>query len=120
MAFDHKKVVGFFVGVPLLYAGAFKLILIGSAPSKATEAAGVIVGTARIRTPSAVEGAVEGSVAMPRVEDSEACTAAAVVEVGTPMVAVMITLAAATSMVTSDVSTPAAIATLCCKLEVSS
>ena len=87
--------------------------------SPPVESAIVIVGTARIRTPSAVEGAVEGSVAMPRVEDSEACTAAAVVEAGTPMVAVMITLAAATSMVTSDLSTPAAVAILACRSEVS-
>ena len=87
--------------------------------SPPVESAIVIVGTARIRTPSAVEGAVEGSAAMPRVEDSEACTAAAVVEAGTPMVAVMITLAAATLIVPSDLSTPAAAATACCRLEVS-
>ena len=87
--------------------------------SPPVESAIVIVGTARIRTPSAVEGAVEGSVAMPRVEDSEACTAAAVVEAGTPMVAVMITLAAATSMVTSDLSTPATFATFSCKIDLS-
>ena len=80
----------------------------------------VIVGTVRTVTPSAVEGAAEDSAAMPRVEDSEACTAAAVVEASTAMVAVMITLAADTSMVTSDVSTPAAVATFCCRLEVSS
>jgi len=80
----------------------------------------VMVGTVRTVTPSAVEGAVEGTAAMPRLEDSEACTAAAVVEGGTAMVAVMITLAADTSMVTRDVPTPAAMATFCCKLEVSS
>ena len=94
----------------------------GAPPSASplAEPAIVIVGTVRIVTPSAVEGVVEGSAAMPRVEDSEACTAAAVVEASTAMVAVMITLAADTSMVTSDVSTPAAVATFCCRLEVSS
>ena len=93
----------------------------GAPPSASppAEPAIVIVGTVRIVTPSAVEGAVEGSAAMPRVEDREACTAVAVVEAGTAMVAVMITLAADTSMVTSDVSTPAAMATFCCKLEMS-
>eukprot|EP00964_Phaeocystis_antarctica_P072483 scaffold44336_cov24-Phaeocystis_antarctica.AAC.1 len=35
------------------------------------------------------------------------------------MVAVMSTLPAVTAMVTSDLSTPAAVATPCCKLEVS-
>ena len=63
--------------------------------------------------------AAEASAAVPSVEESEACTAAAVVEAGTAMLAVMITLAAATLIVTSDLSTPAAAATLCCKLEVS-
>ena len=75
-----------------------------------------MVGASSTVMPSAAEA----SAAVPRVEESEARTASAVMEAGTPMVAVMITLAAATSMVTSDVSTPAAIATLCCKLEVSS
>ena len=88
--------------------------------SPPAESAIVIVGTVRTVTPSAVEGAVEDSAAMPRVVDSEACTIEAVVEAGTAMVAVMITLAADTSMVTSDVSTPAAVATFCCRLEVSS
>ena len=53
----------------------------------------------------------EASAAVPRVEESEVCTSAAVAEVGTAMVAVMRTLAAATSTVTSDASTPAASAT---------
>ena len=63
--------------------------------------------------------AAEAAVAVPRVEDSKVCTAAAVVEAGTAMVAVMITLAAAKLIVTWDLSTPAAVAILCCKLEVS-
>ena len=62
---------------------------------------------------------VEAAAAVPRVEASEACTVAAVVKAGTAMVAVMITLPAATLIVTSDTSTPAAVAPLRCKLEVS-
>ena len=102
--------------------GGQKGVEVGAPPtaSPPAESAIVIVGTVRTVTPSAVEGAAEDSAAMPRVEDSEACTAAAVVEASTAMVAVMITLAADTSMVTSDVSTPAAVATFCCRLEVSS
>eukprot|EP00964_Phaeocystis_antarctica_P056075 scaffold33051_cov69-Phaeocystis_antarctica.AAC.2 len=73
-----------------------------------------MVGATSTVTPSAAVAAA----AVPRVEASDACTAAAVVEAGTAMVAVMITLAAATLTVTSDVSTPAAVATFCCKLEV--
>ena len=63
--------------------------------------------------------AAEAAAAVPRVVVSEVCTAAAVEEAGTAMVAVMITLAAVTSMVTSDLSTPAAVATACRRLEVS-
>ena len=51
--------------------------------------------------------AVEAVAAVPRVEVSDFCTAAAVVNAGTAMVAVMITEAAATLIVTSDASTPA-------------
>ena len=68
---------------------------------------------ASIVMPSAVEAAA----AVPRVELSEVCTAAAVVEAGTAMVAVMSTLPAVTTMVTSDSSTPAAVAIPCRKLE---
>eukprot|EP00964_Phaeocystis_antarctica_P113380 scaffold77420_cov63-Phaeocystis_antarctica.AAC.5 len=64
--------------------------------------------------------AAEASAAVPRVEESEVCTASAVVEAGTAMVAVMRTLAAATRIVTSDLSTPAASATFCCQLDLSS
>ena len=56
---------------------------------------------------------------VPRLEESEVCTWSAVMEAGTAMVAVMRTLAAVTSIVTSDLSTPAVVAIFCCKLEVS-
>ena len=74
-----------------------------------------IVGSDSTTIPSAAEAAS----ATPRVEESEVSTTAAVVEVGTAMVAVMRTLAAATRIVTSDESTPAAAATFCCKLDLS-
>ena len=70
---------------------------------------------ASILMPSAVEAAA----AVPRVELSEVCTAAAVVEAGTAMVVVMSTLPAVTRRGTSDSSTPAAAAMRCRKLEVS-
>jgi hypothetical protein len=76
----------------------------------------VTVGGVRTVMPRTSEAAV---VVVPRVEAREACTVVAVVEAGREMVAVMRTLAAATAMVTSDVSTPAAAATACCRLEVS-
>ena len=50
---------------------------------------------------------------------SEVSTVAAGVAAGTAMAAVIITLAAATSIVTTDLWTPAAVAMSCCKLEVS-
>ena len=53
------------------------------------------------------------------VAASEVSTVAAGVAAGTAMAAVMITLAAATLIVTRDVWTPAAEAMACCKLEVS-
>ena len=55
---------------------------------------------------------------VPRLEETVLCTAAAVVVAGTAMVAVMITEAGATLMVTSDASTPAALAIVCRRLEV--
>ena len=55
------------------------------------------------------------SLVVPRVEESEVCTWSAVFEAGTAILAVMSTLAAATQIVTSDVSTPAALATFCCQ-----
>ena len=76
----------------------------------------VTVGGVRTAMPRAAEAAV---VVVPRVEAREACTVVAVVEAGREMVAVMRTLAAATAMVTSDLSTPAAVAIFCCRLEVS-
>ena len=74
-----------------------------------------IVGTASTATPSSVEAAS----AVPSVEASEVCSASAVVEAGTMMVAVMRTLAAVTLIVTSDLSTPATFATFSCKLDLS-
>ena len=73
------------------------------------------VGTASTLTPSAVEA----SAVVPRAEASEACTVVAVVEAGTAIMAVISTEAAVTVMETSDLSTPAAVATFCCKPEVS-
>ena len=75
----------------------------------------VIVGTAS----TVISSAIEASAAVPRVEESEVCTAAAVVEAGTAMVAVMSTLPAVMAILTSDLSTPAAVAKPCCKREVS-
>ena len=74
-----------------------------------------MVGTSSIVRPSAAEAAA----AVPRVEASEVCTSSADIEAGTAMVAVMRTLAAVTLIVTSDLSTPAASATHCCKLNLS-
>ena len=75
-----------------------------------------MVGTDSTVTPSAAEAAA----AVPKLEESEfTIRVAAVLEAGTAMVAVMITLAAATRIVTSDLSTLAAVATACCRLEVS-
>ena len=62
---------------------------------------------------------IEAASAVPRAEESEVCTSSAVMEAGTAMIAVMITLPAVTAMVTSDWSTPAAVATCCCKREMS-
>ena len=75
----------------------------------------VMLGISSTVTPSAVEAAS----AVPRLEESEVCSTSAVVEAGTAIVAVMRTLAAVTRIVTSDLSTPAALATFCCKLETS-
>jgi hypothetical protein len=63
----------------------------------------------------------EAEAAVPRRDESEVCTAAAVVEAGTAMVAVMSTLLAetATSMVTAEASTPAAEAIEPCREAVS-
>ena len=69
-------------------------------------------------TPSAREA----SEAVERLEESEFCTAAAVMEVGTARLAVItarLALAAATLITTSDLSMPATAAKFCCKLEVS-
>ena len=75
----------------------------------------VMVGTASTVMPSAALAAA----VVPRLEETVLCTAAAVVVAGTAMVAVMITEAACTLMVTSEASTPAAVAIFCRRLEVS-
>ena len=49
----------------------------------------------------------EAAAAVERATESEACTAVEVVEAGTAMVAVMSTLAAATSTLIAEASTPA-------------
>ena len=91
-------------------------------PSLASDAGGgdassttLMVGALSTGMPSWAEAAA----AVPRLEESAVCTAAAVVEAGTAMVAVMSTLAAATRMETNRTSTPAASAMTRCKLEVS-
>eukprot|EP00964_Phaeocystis_antarctica_P022060 scaffold12241_cov36-Phaeocystis_antarctica.AAC.1 len=63
--------------------------------------------------------AAEAAAGEPMVAVSEVSTVAAGVAAGTAMTAVMITLAAATLIVTSDLWTPAPVAMPCCKLEVS-
>ena len=50
-----------------------------------------------------------------RAVSSEVFTAVALVETGTAMVAVIITLPGAKAIVTNDLSTPAALAISCCK-----
>ena len=71
----------------------------------------VMEGSVTILMPSALEARA----GVPSLEESMSCTAVAVVEAGTAMFAVMITLPAATSTVTSDLSTPAALAKFCFK-----
>ena len=75
----------------------------------------VMEGVSTIVMPSAMEAVA----VVPRVEAREVCIAAAVVDSGTAIVAEIITLPGAMAMVTSAVSTPAAVATLRCTLEVS-
>ena len=75
----------------------------------------VMVGTSSTVMPSTAEA----SAAVPNLEVSEVRIASTVMEAGMAMVAVMSTLAAATRITTSDLSTPAAVATFCCKLDLS-
>ena len=63
--------------------------------------------------------AAAATAVVPRLEETVLCTAAAVVLAGTAMVAVMITEADVTLMVTREASTPAAVAIFCRRLEVS-
>ena len=66
-------------------------------------AAMAIVGSDSTAMPSKAEA----EATLPRLEESEACTAAAVVEVGTVRVAVMNTLAAAKERETDEAPRPA-------------
>jgi hypothetical protein len=61
----------------------------------------------------------EAAAGVPTLLVSEVSTVPAEVAAGTAMAAVMITLAAATLIVTSDAWTPVAVAMSCCKLVVS-
>jgi len=90
---------------------------VGSGGAKLVESVTVLVmvGTASTVMPSAALA----TAAVPRLEETVLCTAATVVVAGTAMVAVMITEAAVTLMVTSDASTPAAVAIFCRRPEVS-
>ena len=75
----------------------------------------VMVGSASTVMPSAAEAVA----ALPSVEESKVCTSSAVVEAGTTIVAVIITLAAATRMDTEAASTPALAAIEVWRAEVS-
>ena len=61
----------------------------------------------------------EAAILVPRVEYTEVRTAGQESEAMIAIFAVMITLPATKLIVTWDLSTPAAVAILCCKLEVS-
>ena len=88
--------------------------LLPSLPSDASSTT-LMVGVLSTAMPSAAEAAT----AVPRLEESAACTTDAVVEAGTVMMALMSTLAAATRIETNQTSTPAASAMIRCKSEVS-
>ena len=62
---------------------------------------------------------LEAAVSVPRAKDSLVSTAERDLGSRTAVVAVMITLPAAKLIVTWELSTPAAVAIFCCKLEVS-
>ena len=62
---------------------------------------------------------VEAASAVSKWEANELCILSAVMEAGTTMVAVMLTLAAVTLIATNDSSTRAALATFCRKLDLS-
>ena len=66
-----------------------------------------------------IPSAMDAAAAVPRREESVVCNASAVVEAGTLIVAVIITLAAATRMDTAEESTPALTATEARRVEVS-
>ena len=66
-----------------------------------------------------ISSCLDAASAEGRLVEMDSCTDTAVMTAGTAMVAVMITLAAATLIVMSDLSTPAAVAIFCCKFDVS-
>ena len=74
-----------------------------------------MVGELSTGMPSALEAVS----AVARLLERSACTADAVVEAGTAIMAVMSTLAAVTLMVTNDASTLASCAIVFCRVEVS-
>eukprot|EP00964_Phaeocystis_antarctica_P160339 scaffold131867_cov48-Phaeocystis_antarctica.AAC.1 len=78
-------------------------VAVSSPPVGVVAVDSVMLGTDSTVMPSAAEAAA----AVPRLEESEVCSAAGVVEAGTAIVAVMITLAAATRRDTEAASTPA-------------
>jgi len=85
------------------------------------ESGAMVDTTSMVGTFSTVmPNAVEADSAVPRLEESDFRIASTVMEAGMVMVAVMSTLAAATSTLTSDLSTPTALAIFCCKLDLRS
>jgi len=95
-------------------------ILSSDDESDAMLGSGALASTAMVGSDSTVmPSTAEASAAVPNLEVSEVRIASTVREAGMAMVAVMSTLAAATRITTSDLSTPAAVATFCCKLDLS-
>lgn len=87
---------------------------------EASGGATATVGALTTTTTSSAElSSAEAAAAVPRRAASEARTAEAAVEGGTPMVAVMITLPSSMRIETSDGATPATAATRRRRLEVS-
>eukprot|EP00964_Phaeocystis_antarctica_P110805 scaffold75148_cov61-Phaeocystis_antarctica.AAC.2 len=95
-------------------------ILSSDDESDAMLGSGAIASTAMVGSDSTVmPSTAEASAAVPNLEVTEVRIASTVMEAGMAMVAVMSTLAAATRITTSDSSTPTAVATFCCKLDLS-
>jgi len=89
-------------------------------PGSISDPGSMIDSTEMVGSDSTVmPSAVEAASAVPKVEVSEVCIASTVMEAGMEMVTVMRTLAAATRIMTSDLSTPVASANFCCQLNLS-